>query len=228
MQTEKDALSRGGISVRHFRIVFIKKPSAFQARTRRKIALEFSDFLCYEHLSKGEIEMLKKILMLTGALAIAACANGVKYEYPERVDDRYERPSEYKEEDRLFGADTLTFRTGGNKRNQSEKPVKNASVALKSTAAADKADEIWRSTLPVMSRYPVEMMQDGFITTEWFNDAETPYRQMKINAVRTSDGVQITVLCRRKNGKGDWVNQKNDATLAVQIKNDIVKLSSKH
>ena len=173
--------------------------------------------------------MLKKILLPTVVLAVAACAGGVKYEYPERVDKRYERPSEYKEEDRLFGADALTFKLGGGENGKAvEKAAKKPDAPAKTERAENKAGKIWQATLPVMSRYPVETMLDGFITTEWFNDAETPYRQLKINAVRTPDGAQITVLCRRKNGKGDWVNQKNDATLAVQIKNDIVKLSSKH
>ncbi len=176
--------------------------------------------------------MLKKLLLMSGALAVSACVGDmtdVKYEYPERVDNRYERPSEYKEQDRLFGADALTFKLGGDKSGNAVKTVANAPAApAKAERAENKAGKIWQSTLPVMSRYPVEMMQDGFITTEWFNDAETPYRQLKINAVRTPGGAQITVLCRRKNGKGDWVNQKNDAALADKIKDDIVKLSSNH
>lgn len=176
--------------------------------------------------------MLKKLLLMSGALAVSACAGDVtdvKYEYPDRVDKRYERPSEYKEEDRLFGADALTFKLGGDKGGkQTADAVKAPAVPAKAERAVDKNGKIWQAALPVMSRYPVEMMQDGFITTEWFNDADSPYRQLKINAVKTPDGAQITVLCRRRNGKGDWVNQKNDAALADKIKDDIVKQSLNH
>ena len=53
--------------------------------------------------------MQKFLTVMTGLLTLSACAGDVKYEYPERVDKRYERPTEYKQEDRLFGADTLKF-----------------------------------------------------------------------------------------------------------------------
>lgn len=175
--------------------------------------------------------MLKKLLLMSGALAVSACAGDVtdvKYEYPERVDKRYERPSEYKEQDRLFGADALTFKLGGDKNGKQTADAVKAPAVAEKAVVKDKAGRIWQAALPVMSRYPVEMMQDGFITTEWFNDADSPYRQLKINAVKTPDGAQITVLCRRRNGKGDWVNQKNDAALADKIKDDIVKLSLNH
>ena len=176
--------------------------------------------------------MLKKLMLISGALAVAACAGemtDVKYEYPERVDKRYERPSEYKEQDRLFGANALTFKLGGEKSGgKTVEAAKKTPAVPEKTVVEGNAAKIWQATLPVMSRYPVEMMQDGFITTEWFNDADSPYRQLKINAVKTPDGVQVTALCRRRNGKGDWVNQKNDAALADKIKDDIVKLSLNH
>lgn len=64
--------------------------------------------------------------------------------------------------------------------------------------------------------------------TEWFSDPENPRRQLKINAVKIGADVRITVLCRRKDKDGGWINQKNDATLADKIKNDIVKQSFNH
>lgn len=64
--------------------------------------------------------MQKFLTVMTGLLTLSACAGDVKYEYPERVDKRYERPTEYKQEDRLFGADTLKFTLGGEKEKKQE------------------------------------------------------------------------------------------------------------
>ena len=61
--------------------------------------------------------------------------------------------------------------------------------------------------------------------TEWFSDPENSSRQLKINAVKAGNYVQITVLCRQKNKNGEWINQKNDEALADKIKNDIVNRS---
>ena len=74
--------------------------------------------------------MQKFLTVMTGLLTLSACAGDVKYEYPERVDKRYERPTEYKQEDRLFGADTLKFTLGGEKEKKQEKQT--AKMAAKS------------------------------------------------------------------------------------------------
>ena len=96
----------------------------------------------------------------------------------------------------------------------------------KTEHAVSESRPLWKNVLPVLSRYPVaEIHQDAFMTTEWFSDPENASRQLKINAVKTGEGVRITVLCRQKDKNGEWVNQKNDEALADQIKNDIVNRS---
>ena len=83
--------------------------------------------------------------------------------------------------------------------------------------------------LHVLSQYPILIVQkDQIVVTDWFTDPEKTDRQLKINAVKTGSDLKITVLCRKKDKNGTWINQKNDATLADKIKNDIVRQSINH
>lgn len=154
---------------------------------------------------------------------LSACRTGqTEYKYPEKVNGRYEMPSEKTEKDTVFDKKYLTFTFGGEKKE-------NASgLSAKKTENLNREESrpLWPAVLPVLSRYPIALVQkDELVMTEWFSDPENPRRQLKINAVKTGADVQITVLCRQKDDNGGWINQKNDAALADKIKNDIVKQS---
>lgn len=153
--------------------------------------------------------MQKFLTVMTGLLTLSACAGDVKYEYPERVDKRYERPTEYKQEDRLFGADTLKFTLGGEKEKKQEKQT--AKTAAKS---------LWLAALTILSDYPLQTVDkaDGLIMSEWF---PADGRMLKINAVIT-DSVKITVLTRQKSKNQATEVQNFDQRLADKIKNDIL------
>lgn len=157
--------------------------------------------------------MQKFLTVMTGLLTLSACAGDVKYEYPERVDKRYERPSEYKQEDRLFGADTLKFTLGGEKEKKQEKQTAK-------TAAKTAAKSLWQAALTVLSDYPLQTVDkaDGLIMSEWF---PADGRMLKINAVIT-DSVKITVLTRQKSKNQAAEVQNFDQRLADKIKNDIL------
>lgn len=157
---------------------------------------------------------------------LSACRTGqTEYKYPEKVNGRYEMPSEKTEKDTVFDKKYLTFTFGGEKKE-------NASgLSAKKTENLNREESrpLWPAVLPVLSRYPIALVQkDELVMTEWFSDPENPRRQLKINAVKTGADVQITVLCRQKDDNGGWINQKNDAALADKIKNDIVKQSFNH
>ncbi|HBO59911.1 MAG TPA: hypothetical protein DD624_08405 [Alphaproteobacteria bacterium] len=155
--------------------------------------------------------MLKILMITTGLLTLGACAGDIKYEYPERVDKRYERPTEYKQEDRLFGADTLKFTLGGDKQ-----PKQQAAKAAQQPAAKS----LWQAALVVLSDYPLQTVDkaDGLIMSEWF---PSNGRMLKINAVIT-DSVKITVLARQKSKNPSDEVQNFDQRLADKIKNDIL------
>lgn len=157
---------------------------------------------------------------------LSACRTGqTEYKYPEKVNGRYEMPSEKTEKDTVFDKKYLTFTFGGEKKE-------NASgLSAKKTENLNREESrpLWPAVLPVLSRYPIALVQkDELVMTEWFSDPENSRRQLKINAVKIGADVRITVLCRRKDKDGGWINQKNDATLADKIKNDIVKQSFNH
>jgi len=155
--------------------------------------------------------MLKFLTVAAGLSVLSACAGDVKYEYPERVDKRYERPTEYKQEDRLFGADTLKFTLGGDKQ-----PKQQAAKAAQQPAAKS----LWQAALVVLSDYPLQTVDkaDGLIMSEWF---PSNGRMLKINAVIT-DSVKITVLARQKSKNPSGEVQNFDQRLADKIKNDIL------
>jgi len=155
--------------------------------------------------------MLKFLTVAAGLSVLSACAGDVKYEYPERVDKRYERPTEYKQEDRLFGADTLKFTLGGDKQ-----PKQQAAKAAQQPAAKS----LWQAALVVLSDYPLQTVDkaDGLIMSEWF---PSNGRTLKINAVIT-DSVKITVLARQKSKNPSGEVQNFDQRLADKIKNDIL------
>lgn len=157
--------------------------------------------------------MLKILTVTTGLLVLSACAGDVKYEYPERVDKRYERPTEYKQEDRLFGADTLKFTLGGEKEKKQEKQTAK-------TAQQPSVKSLWQAALVVLSDYPLQTIDktDGLIMSEWF---PSDGRTLKINAV-IADSVKITVLTRQKSKNQVAEVQNFDQRLADKIKNDIL------
>ncbi len=157
--------------------------------------------------------MLKFLTVAAGLSVLSACAGDVKYEYPERVDKRYERPTEYKQEDRLFGADTLKFTLGGDKQPKQERQTAKA-------AQQPAAKSLWQAALVVLSDYPLQTVDkaDGLIMSEWF---PSDGRTLKINAVIT-DSVKITVLARQKSKNQSDGVQNFDQRLADKIKNDIL------
>lgn len=157
--------------------------------------------------------MLKFLTVATGLLTLGACAGDVTYEYPERVDKRYERPMEYKQEDRLFGADALKFTLGGEKEAKRE-------TQTATTAKQPSAKSLWQAALVVLSDYPLQTVDkaDGLIMSEWF---PSDGRTLKINAVIT-DSVKITVLARQKSKNQANEVQNFDQRLADKIKNDIL------
>lgn len=157
---------------------------------------------------------------------ISACQNtAVEYKYPEKVKGRYEMPSEKTEaekNDTVFNKEYLTFRLN-EKKEEKEEAVQ---TFVKPEISPEK---LWTSMLHVLSQYPILIVQkDQIVVTDWFTDPEKTDRQLKINAVKTGSDLKITVLCRKKDKNGTWINQKNDATLADKIKNDIVRQSINH
>lgn len=157
---------------------------------------------------------------------LCACQNTtVEYKYPEKVKGRYEMPSEKTEaekNDTVFNKEYLTFRLN----EKEEKQIKKPQQVVKSQILPEK---IWTSMLQVLSQYPISIVQkDQIVVTDWFTDPEKTDRQLKINALKTGTDLKITVLCRKKDENGTWINQKNDATLADKIKNDIVRQSINH
>lgn len=165
---------------------------------------------------------------------ISACQNtAVEYKYPEKVKGRYEMPSEKTEaekNDTVFNKEYLTFRLNEKEEKQvngkAEKQVKKTQPVVKSEISQEK---LWTSMLQVLSQYPILIVQkDQIVVTDWFTDPEKTDRQLKINALKTGTDLKITVLCRKKDENGTWINQKNDATLADKIKNDIVRQSINH
>ena len=161
---------------------------------------------------------MQKILTVSAlALTLTACAGNVKYEYPERVDKRYERPSEYKREDRLFGSDTLKLTLGGKK---AEKPAEPAEAKTEKPAEKQAEKSLWQAALIVLSDYPLQTVDkaDGLIMSEWF---PSDGRTLKINAVIT-DSVKVTVFARQKSKNQPNEVQNFDQRLADKIKNDIL------
>ena len=170
--------------------------------------------------------MNKKYAAMALCGLLTACqSDRVEYKYPQKVYGRYEMPSEKIEQDTVFDKKYLTFSIGGQKEDKN--PVRTEGAAEKSAEInARRKTDLWPFVLPVLSQYPIALMQRGeFASTEWFTDPENASRQLKINAAKVGTDVKITVLCRQKDENGEWINQKNDATLADKIKNDIVKQS---
>lgn len=159
---------------------------------------------------------------------LSACQAGrTEYKYPRKVDGRYEMPSGKTENDTVFDKKYLTFTLGGEKKKDVSAEQKQP-VEPEIRQPKDKRP-LWPAVLPVLSGYPIALIQkDELVATEWFSDPENPERQLKINAVKVGPDVRITVLRRQKDENGGWINQKNDATLADKIKNDIVKQSFNH
>ena len=158
----------------------------------------------------------------------ASCESGsAEYKYPQKIKGKYEMVTAEEAEQRndtFIDKKSLTFNfdktRAETKKSATEQPVEKTEDAVSGN------QPLWKNVLPVMSRYPVaEIHRDSFITTEWFSDPENASRQLKINAVKTGEDVQITVLCRQRDKNGEWINQKNDEALADKIKNDIVKQS---
>ena len=192
--------------------------------------------LCYDITqSSGRKTMNKrqmKYLFLGAAICLtASCgSDSVEYKYPQKIKGQYEMVTAREAEqmnDTLFNKKYLTFTL--NKPQEDAKEIETAQpVETKEVkeipVSGGKA--LWGNVLPVLSHYPVaEIHQDSFITTEWFSDPENSSAQLKINAVKTGEVAQITVLRRQKDKNGEWINQKNDAGLADKIKNDIVNRS---
>ncbi len=169
----------------------------------------------------------KFTFFIVSIFLMTACETGnVKYKYPQKIKGEYEmltaREAEEKN-DTIFNKKYLTFNL--NKPKEETKEEKTESVENQ-TASVPARQPLWVNVLPVLSRYPIgEIHQDSIIMTEWFSNPENASEQLKINAAKTGDTVQITVLCRQKNKNGEWVNQKNDEALADKIKNDIVNQS---
>lgn len=176
---------------------------------------------------KNALKIQGKYVAAALCCFLSACRTGqTEYKYPEKVNGRYEMPSEKTAEeknDTVFDKKYLTFTFGG----KTDAPVLPAEKPAKQHQENNRP--LWPTVLPVLSRYPIALVEkDELVMTEWFSDPENPRRQLKINAVKIGSDVRITVLCRRKDENGDWINQKNDATLADKIKNDIVKQSFNH
>ncbi len=178
---------------------------------------------------------MKLFFMLFLCCVLLACQNAkIEYKYPEKVKGRYEMPSKKTEEqknDTVFNKEHLTFRYRNTETQRTpsednvfDKGIKNEEIVKKESLP--DCNKIWTAMLTVLSRYPVSIIQeDKLIVTEWFNEAGKNQRQIKINALKTATDLTITVFSRTKDQTGEWINQKNDATLADKIKNDIVKLS---
>ena len=170
----------------------------------------------------------KYIFLSMAAFLTASCESGsVEYKYPQKIKGKYEMVTAQEAEQRndtFFDKKYLTFDLS--KKTEGKKEAeKGQLVEIKEKNAYEK-QPLWANVLPVLSRYPVaEIHQDSFIMTEWFSDPENASRQLKVNAVKTGEGVQISVLCRQKDKNGEWINQKNDEALADKIKNDIVNRS---
>lgn len=88
---------------------------------------------------------------------------------------------------------------------------------------SNKSIDLWEKAMAILVDYPLEKSNkpDGFISTEWFNIE--PKKQIKYNVLVTDNSVNVTALVRTYETDLGWVNQKNDQTLADQIKNDILK-----
>lgn len=86
-----------------------------------------------------------------------------------------------------------------------------------------KTIDFWDKAMAILVEYPLEQSnkQNGFISTEWFN--VQPKKQIKYNVFIANDTVNVTALVRTYEADLGWINQKNDQTLADQIKNDILK-----
>lgn len=171
--------------------------------------------------------ILKKVGLLVSVCLSASCQSGqIEYKYPQKIKGQYEMVTAEEAEqknDTLFDKKYLTFNINKAQKEKA-KEEKTEPSAEKQPASVPEARPSWANVMPVLSRYPIaELHQDSFIATEWFSDAGNPLKQLKINAVKVGENVQITVLRRQKDKNGEWVNQKNDEALADKIKNDIVK-----
>ena len=172
-----------------------------------------------------QIEGLFSIMVVC---LITACQSGqVEYKYPQKIKGKYEMLTEQEaaeKNDTIFDKKYLTFNLNKSQEDKKEFASKTEE-SVKDKEISEK-QPLWVNVLPVLSRYPIaEIHQDSFLMTEWFSDPENSSRQLKINAVKAGNYVQITVLCRQKNKNGEWINQKNDEALADKIKNDIVNRS---
>lgn len=98
-----------------------------------------------------------------------------------------------------------------------------SSASIISDQKNEKSVDLWEKAMSVLVEYPLEKSnkQDGFISTEWFNIE--PKKQIKHNVLVAKDTVSVTTLVRTYETDLGWINQKNDQTLADQIKNDILK-----
>lgn len=186
-------------------------------------------FLKINDKSGKMLKMRRKYIISAFCCFLTACQTGqTEYRYPEKVNGRYEMPSEKtagEKNDTVFDKKYLTFTFGGKEEKDASEPF----VKKPKNPSREEIRPLWPAVLPVLSRYPIALVQQNeLVMTEWFSDPENPRRQLKINAVKIGADVRITVLCRRKDKDGGWINQKNDATLADKIKNDIVKQSFNH
>ncbi len=155
----------------------------------------------------------------------------IDYKYPEKVKGEYRMPTERTEklkEETIFQKETLTLRFNeektqdlkSNNQNREEERFTSDSSYIKPETLILPSQ--WNDVLARLSEYPLEMVQDKLLMTEWFFEPQNDTLQYKINAVLTDKEVKITVLCRKKDKKSGWINQKNDATLADKIKTDII------
>lgn len=176
--------------------------------------------------------MLKKIAFLTVAVLSACSSDEVRYRYPERINGRYVPPAEQDEAGKTGKLldDSLSFKFNFSKQADVPEQVSASSPASASdpSLAVKKDDKgLWRFVLPAMAAYPVSIVTDSFVSTDWFTENNDATKEFKINVVRNGSDADVTVLCRVKGENGDRITQKNDQTLADKIKNDIVRQSHK-
>jgi hypothetical protein len=139
--------------------------------------------------------MRRSMLILSAALALAACGQGRYVEESE-----YNDPRRGIEQGRLFGdRGLIIFGTDRSGRD-------DAGGALGVNAY------LWRGTLDTLSFMPLASADPfgGVIITDWYSPPETPAERFKVTAYilgrqLRADGVRISVF-RQVNTRGQWVD----------------------
>ena len=157
----------------------------------------------------------RRILFLSLALSLSACSafeGGDASNFPKTDDDRRkERVG------KLTGEDGLVVLGP----SQKEKDASNNPLGVNSF--------LWRATLDTLAFLPFENTDPwgGVVTTEWYEDPQTPGERFKVTALildrqLRADSLKVTAFRQIRNAQGAWQDAPVETTMGRTLEDTIL------